>query len=141
MQHSFTIAIDLDETLAGTFRKIFEYGTKKQGWTVPFEEAVIQHDWWKIPSLQLDEITAYQLFDEYFLSDPNDSFIPPIAGAKNGILELRKMGINSHIITARTESIRKKATRAWLARHMPEFDFDNQVHFTNHYELVGSRSK
>lgn len=51
------------------------------------------------------------------------------------------MGNNCHIITARTESIRKAATKSWLKENMPEFDFSTQVHFTNHYEPTGSRTK
>lgn len=56
-------------------------------------------------------------------------------------MRLREMGHATHIITARTESLRKNATKAWLARYLPEFDFNNQVHFTNHYEASGARSK
>ena len=51
------------------------------------------------------------------------------------------MGYGTHIITARTESLRKNATQAWLAKHLPEFDFPTQVHFTNHYETSGARTK
>jgi hypothetical protein len=78
MQNTFAIAIDLDETLAGTFRKIFEYGSTKHGWALPFEEAVVVHDWWDVPELKLSREQAFSLFDEYFLADPTDATIPQI---------------------------------------------------------------
>jgi uncharacterized HAD superfamily protein len=29
----------------------------------------------------------------------------------------------------------------WLSNHLPEIDFSTRVHFTNHYETVGTKSK
>lgn len=78
MESTFAIAIDLDETLAGTFRKVFEYGSTKHGWTLPFEEAVVEHDWWGSPELGLTREQAFALFDEYFLADPTETTIPQI---------------------------------------------------------------
>jgi hypothetical protein len=51
------------------------------------------------------------------------------------------MGADPYIITARTESIRGSATKAWLANHLPEIDYTRRVRFTNHYESSGGQSK
>jgi hypothetical protein len=78
MKKTFTIAVDLDETLAGTFRKIFEFGQKKHSWTLSFEEAIIVHDWWENPHLGITRAQAHALFDEYFSLDPIDATIPQV---------------------------------------------------------------
>lgn len=79
MQNTFTVAIDLDETLAATFEKIFNFGSEKYGWDIPFHEAVTRHDWWKIPGLGITEAGAHELFNEYCDTDPDDSFIPLVS--------------------------------------------------------------
>lgn len=77
MKNTFAIAVDLDETLAGTFGKIFEFGREKHDWKIPFEQ-VIEHDWWNVPGLGISKIQAFSLFDDYCTMDPTDATIPQI---------------------------------------------------------------
>ena len=51
------------------------------------------------------------------------------------------MGADPYIVTARTESIRGNATKAWLEKNLPEIDYERRVHFTNHYQISGAQSK
>ena len=77
MKNTFTIAVDLDETLAGTYGKIFEFGQKKHDWNITFDQ-VIEHDWWNIPGLGITRAQAFSLFDDYYAMDPTDATIPPV---------------------------------------------------------------
>ena len=77
MKHAFAIAVDLDETLAATYRSIFELGQKKHGWDLSFEQ-IVEYDWWNIPGLGITRAQAFSLFDDYYTMNPTDATIPPV---------------------------------------------------------------
>lgn len=130
---NFLIALDLDETLAATFHAVFEYGKAKYNWNVSHEDITI-HDWWTLPELGITQEQWYALFDEYFERDLGDHSIGIIDGAREGVRTLIEMWAIPHIVTARNEQVRSKATQNWTMRNIPEIVHGEHIHYTNHYE-------
>jgi hypothetical protein len=129
-----TIAVDVDEVL-GRYVRSFCLFYNKQRKTNFTEDQFISYKF--SDTLGINPLHAGQLCLEFHDSEEFLN-IEPVAGAFEGLCELKKLGYNLEVVTSRSEVMRD-VTKTWIEQHYPGIFPSAKLHFTNSFGETGAR--
>ncbi|GAB5037231.1 haloacid dehalogenase-like hydrolase superfamily protein [Nannochloropsis oceanica] len=127
------VAVDLDEVLGYFVETLARFHNEVYGSSLTAEH-FHSYDFVDVWGGTREEATEKVM--AFFESSHFQEELPPVPGAYQILLDLKRKGIDFHLVTSRQFRIQPE-TEKWIEKHYP--DIFTALHYGNHYATSGTQ--